>query len=136
MRTVFYYSVYSISQIDQRCLINEENKQVCVGSTSHGNLQEKRDFCGEKGEGIGAVVRKDAWGEPGACGYCTHMLRPWGLTRGSFRSPPVPDSQGCSLAHPTPDKSCSLSLPLLLLCFPTATVPFLPSLHFSFHFLI
>lgn len=48
MRTVFYYSVCSISQIDQRCLINEENKPVCVRSTSHGNLQEERDLCGEK----------------------------------------------------------------------------------------
>lgn len=48
MRTVFYYSVCSISQIDQRCLINEENKQVCVGSTSHGNLQGERDLCGEQ----------------------------------------------------------------------------------------
>lgn len=140
MRTVLYYSVCSISQIDQRCLINEENKQVCVGSTSRGNLQEKRDFnkMWGKGEGIGAVRRKDAWGKPGSCDYCTHTLRPWGLTRGSCRSPPVPAGAVLLLIPPqakaAPRAHLSTAAPLL----PNShgPLPAIPPFRLSFPYII
>lgn len=80
-------------------------------------------------------MRKDAWGDPGGCDYCTHVLRPWGFTQGSFRSPLVPDHRGCSLAHPTPDKSAPLAhlgtaTPLLPnCCGPLPAIPAFISLY-------
>lgn len=135
MRTVFYYSVCSISQVDQRCLINEENKQVCVGSTSHGNLQEKRDLCGVTGEGNCVVMRKRVtrW---------LWILYPRAQTLGAHlgllqvpTSARQPGLFSCS-SHLRQKLLPEPTSALLLLCFPSATVPFLLSLHFCFHFLI
>lgn len=124
MRTVFYYSVCNISQIDQRCLKTEENNQVCVGFTSHGNLQEKRDLCGGKERGLvlwwGGMHGGNRWLWL-LYSHAQTLGAHWGLLQvpSSARQPGL---FPCS-SHPRQKQLSEPISALLLLCSPAAMSP-------------
>lgn len=124
MRTVFYYSVCSISQIDQRCLITEENNQVCVGSTSHGNLQEKRDLCGER-RGDWCCDEEGCTGGTGWMWLLYQRAQTLGAHSGLLQVPSSARQPGlfpCS-SHPRQKLLSEPTSALLLLCSPAAMSP-------------
>lgn len=84
-------------------------------------------------------MRKDAGGSQAAVIIVATCSDPGGSLRGSSRSPPVPDSRGCSLAHSIPDKSCSqahlgTAAPLLPSCH--GPLPAIPPFRLSLPYVI